>query len=347
MDEPTTALSAARERAAVRADPPAPRRGPRHHLHLPPHGRGLRARRPRHRAARRRLVGTLDSWRSAPTRIVRMMVGRDLSRSTRRSTIRRPGEGTCCRGRGMADGAARQGLLASTSMRARSSARRPGRRRPHRACAADLSAPTPKTARRGRARGQARRDPHARRGHRRRHRLSDRGPQGARPVPRHVVPATTSISACSAATPRLGGSSNRAKARDARQQARSRRSRIRAANVGVTVGRPVRRQPAEGAAVAAACDQAEGADPRRADARRRHRRQVGDLLASSTNLAAPASAILVISSRTARDHRHLRPRPGHARGHIAGEVERAAASPINQEDIMALATGVAASKLDA
>ena len=40
---------------------------------------------------------------------------------------------------------------------------------------------------------------------------------------------------------------------------------------------PVRRQPAEGAAVALAGDRPQGADPRRADARRRHRRQVRDL----------------------------------------------------------------------
>src|SRR5438309_856920 len=41
-----------RERAAVRADPPASCRGAGHHLHLASHGRGLRARRSRHRAAR-------------------------------------------------------------------------------------------------------------------------------------------------------------------------------------------------------------------------------------------------------------------------------------------------------
>ena len=40
---------------------------------------------------------------------------------------------------------------------------------------------------------------------------------------------------------------------------------------------PLRRQPAEGAAVALAGDRAQGADPRRADPRRRHRRQVRDL----------------------------------------------------------------------
>ena len=53
-----------RDRAAVRADPPAARRRPRHHLHQPPHGRGLRAVRPRLGAARRHAMSARSTGRS-------------------------------------------------------------------------------------------------------------------------------------------------------------------------------------------------------------------------------------------------------------------------------------------
>ena len=80
LDEPTTRALLARDRAAVRAGPPAARRRHRADLHQPPHGRDLRAGRPRLGAARRRLCRhPRSATRSAPTSLVKMMVGRDLS----------------------------------------------------------------------------------------------------------------------------------------------------------------------------------------------------------------------------------------------------------------------------
>ena len=151
--------------------------------------------------------------------------------------------------------------------------RRPGRLRPHRAGAADLRR-RPRKA--GGEVAAATGKPvaiHAAAGRdRRRHRLSDRGPQAARPVSRHVVRREHQCRRDRRATPGGGvlnlaarGASVAAGVQGARASARRARGHRR---------QPVRRQPAEGAAVALAGDRAEGADPRRADARRRHRRQV-------------------------------------------------------------------------
>ena len=54
FDEPTTALSESRDEGAARADPPAPRRGPRRDVRDPPPRGDVRDRRPRHGPARRR-----------------------------------------------------------------------------------------------------------------------------------------------------------------------------------------------------------------------------------------------------------------------------------------------------
>ena len=70
----------ARDRAPVRAGPPAAQRGHRADLHQPPHGRGLRAVRPGLGAARRLLCRHARAATSSPpTALVKMMVGRDLS----------------------------------------------------------------------------------------------------------------------------------------------------------------------------------------------------------------------------------------------------------------------------
>ena len=70
----------ARDRAPVRPDPPAAQRGHRADLHQPPHGRGLRAVRPRLGAARRLAMSARSSGaRLSADALVKMMVGRDLS----------------------------------------------------------------------------------------------------------------------------------------------------------------------------------------------------------------------------------------------------------------------------
>ena len=116
----------------------------------------------------------------------------------------------------------------------------------------------------------------ARGGARRRHRLPDRGPQARSACSSTCPAARTSTSASSTATRAAAASSTwpgrgRALGRGVQGAARAR---------GQPAGhrrQPVRRQPAEGAAVALAGDRPEGADPGRADPRRRHRRQVRDL----------------------------------------------------------------------
>jgi len=111
---------------------------------------------------------------------------------------------------------------------------------------------------------------------------------------------------------RLGYILDRNKARDRANSAFATLG-IRAANVGVTAGGLSRRKPAESAAVSAACGDAEGPDPRRTDAWGGCRRQVRDLFDHrqfrKIRRRHPRHLI-----RSARDHRHLRPRPRHAHG---------------------------------
>ena len=76
LDEPTAALTGDESGAPVRLAARAARA--RHHLHLrlAPHGRGLRALRPHHRAARRQdRRHRRDARRRAAREVVRMMVG--------------------------------------------------------------------------------------------------------------------------------------------------------------------------------------------------------------------------------------------------------------------------------
>ena len=102
-----------RERAAVRADPPAPRRGSRHHLHLASHGRGVRARRPRHRAARRP-AGRLARQAGDPRRHHRPDDGRARCLVVLQEGARSAGRARAPRADRRRHGrrAARQGLLA-------------------------------------------------------------------------------------------------------------------------------------------------------------------------------------------------------------------------------------------
>ena len=89
----------------------------------------------------------------------------------------------------------------------------------------------------------------------------------------------------------------------------------------------VGRQPAEGAAVAPAGDAAARADPRRADARRRHRRQVRDLphhRRSGEDRRRRAGHLL----GDAGGGRHRRPRSGDARGSTSSA--RSAALPASR-----------------
>ena len=110
---------------------------------------------------------------------------------------------------------------------------------------------------------------------RRRPRLSHRGPQGAGPLPRHVLRREHQHRRDRprrrprrGAQPRHGQAALRGRVQGAARAGRE------PAGDG---GQPLGRQPAEGAALALAGDRPQGADPGRADARRRHRRQVRDL----------------------------------------------------------------------
>ena len=76
--------------------------------------------------------------------------------------------------------------------------------------------------------------------------------------------------------------------------------------------RALRRQSAKSTALPFARDRAQSAVARRADARRRRRRQDGDL-SHYRRSRAPRRRHRRISSRTSRDRRHLRSRRGHAR----------------------------------
>ena len=99
-----------------------------------------------------------------------------------------------------------------------------------------------------------------------------------------------------------------------REQQRARRALHRAARhqgrrLDTPIGAAVRRQPAEGAARALAGHRAAAADPRRADARHRRRRQAGDHGRDRWRSRAQGMAVLFISSeidevlRVSRPHR--------------------------------------------
>ena len=76
LDEPTSSLTEEEAGRLFGVDPPAARRGRRHHLHLAPHARGRGARRSRRRAARRPAGGVpAASPNSSESEIVRLMVG--------------------------------------------------------------------------------------------------------------------------------------------------------------------------------------------------------------------------------------------------------------------------------
>ena len=74
------------------------------------------------------------------------------------------------------------------------------------------------------------------------------------------------------------------------------RARHPARRPGAAGPEPQRRQPAEGAARALADHRAEAADPRRADARHRRRREGADPAAASSSLADDGMAVLFISA---------------------------------------------------
>ena len=107
---------------------------------------------------------------------------------------------------------------------------------------------------------------------------------------------------------------------------------------------PVRRQPAEGTAVALAGYQPEGPDPGRADARRRCRREDRDLPDHRRPRDARDRDRRHLQ-RAAGDHRRLRPGAGDARGPDRGRGRRTGRHsnhPGTQENIMAYCAGVAA-----
>ena len=274
MDEPTTALSNRETRRLFDLIQRLQVRRPGDHLHLAPHGRGVRTGRARFGAARRRLCRHAEP-RGDQAREHRAYDGRArsvvvLQEGASRRIDRQGGDG----GARPSRRAPRQARQLRAARRRGAGSRRAGRRRTHRTRAPDLRrrAAYRRHGDAGGARGELR---DAGCGDRRRHRLSDRGPQGAGPVPRHDL--------------RRQHQSRRDRPRrQVRRMARPRarqvalagrdqgaqHPRARARGAG---RRAVWRQPAEGAAVAAAGDAAEGADPGRADARRRYRRQVGDL----------------------------------------------------------------------
>ena len=198
------------------------------------------------------------------------MVGHDVARSPVAAAGSRTG-GRCSRSTWR--GATGQPSRIRAYVGARSWARRPGRRRPLRASRARHR----RRRRRRRPRAEPRRagaaDPLAGRGDRARHRLRDRGPQargpvrqppGARQRDRGGAPALPRPASC-APGPSARGRAPCSTASAGRPVARCAGQRA------------LRRQPAEGGAGAGADAGAQGADLRRADPRRRRRRQGRDL----------------------------------------------------------------------
>ena len=230
-----------------------------HHLYQPPHGGDLRTRGPRLRAARRRLCRhARRATRSAPRALVKMMVGRDLSsfykkqhdphgsrgaavlevkRRDRRRQRVKPAASSCIEGEvlGIA------GLVGSG---------------PHRTGAADLR----------RRPAHRRRDPPRRQAGRINaprdaidagivYLTEDRKRLG--PVSRHVVRREHQSRRHRPRRRRLGRAGPRARPRT-RSRGAFKALRVRVASPLVDGRQPVRRQPAEGAAVALAGDRARG-----------------------------------------------------------------------------------------
>ena len=271
MDEPTASLSAHEVAAALpHRDDSAPA-GRGDSLHLPPHGRGLRDRRPRHDPARRPL--DLDhAARGADARARRSarMVGREV-RGALPPRAARTGRGPARR-------------CAVSAARARSRTSRSS-------CAPARCSGLPVWSARGaptsgwRSSGSPRRtaatiDARRQAGHRHqsapgdaaRHRLQHRGPAPAR-TGHAAVDRRQHLAALAAALPLAG----RAGARERRSGRPPRRSGSGSASAPPSVDTPTSslsgRQSAESRHQQVAGDEPEGADSRRADPRHRRRRQ--------------------------------------------------------------------------
>ena len=280
-------------------------------------------------------VGTLDRAELSAERLVQMMVGRPLSNLFDKQS--HATDRVVLEVKGLTDGG-RRVKPCSFTLRAGEvlGSGGPGRRGPERAGAADFRR-RPHHWRRGLA-GRKTPDPPQSAGcNQQRHRLPDRGSQGAGPVSRHERAREHHHQR---AGPRRAG---RRTAQPRRHGAADRRLDSGFAGPGGRPlrhgGRAVRRQPAEAAHRPLDRHPSEGADPRRTDQGRRYRRQGRDL-SNHQRTGRQGRRSAGHLQRTAGSHRHQRPHPGHARGPASSAKSAVpAAQAATQENIMALATG--------
>ena len=321
MDEPTAALTEADVAAPVRHRPPAARARRRHRLHQPSPRGGFRARRPGHRAARRRLCRDPRRCRGERGRSGQHD-GRPQDREPVSRSSRRRSAGRCSRSAASrsirafhdVDLVLRAGEVVGFaglvgSGRSELAQAIFGLRPPDRGevliDGRQVRITSP---------GQAKRLGIA-------YVPEDRGSQGLiRPmtlrenislaVLRQVAPAWFIDRA------RRGGT-RRAQRRAVPHPRQQRRAGRREA---------LRRQPAEGGARQVARDEAARPDHGRADARHRHRRQVRDPPPDERARAAGPGDPDDLE-RAARDHGHERSHPGDARRHDRRRPSRAARRP--------------------
>ena len=262
MDEPTAALADHEVELLYRLVAPAAGPGHRGPLHLPPTARGVRPRRPGHRAQGRRAASAPRPPPSITSdELVRLMVGRDLGTyfppradrdlGTVRLAVRGGGNAgsttsTCSCAPGRSSGGRAAGLGPHASSRGRSSAS-------SRSPAATMidGGPAVGTAPAGRAAGIGLV-------------TEDRKAEGL------ALRQSVRDNALLVAAPRCGGT-RAAHAPTCRRARAGRLSSPRRRAPGGPL--PVRRQPAEGRAGQMDRGGAAGPDLRRADARHRRRRQ--------------------------------------------------------------------------